>query len=125
MKSLYNISLVLLVLAGVCGLSSTSVAQQNNEQKIIFGNQDKTITVYPVPASTVAYIRLSPSLKNEVDKVELVNLIGRKIADQPVIDKNAEIVFNNLNEQPAGIYMIIARDKFGKILQSTKLVLGK
>lgn len=125
MKSLYNISFVLLMVAGLCGFSSDSVAQQNNEQKVIFGNQEKTISVYPVPTNSVAYIRLSAALKNDVEKVELVNLIGRKIADQPVVDKNAEIVFTNLNEQPQGIYMVIARDKYGKILQSTKLVLNK
>ena len=125
MKFIYKFSLALGLFASLFSASNILSAQQNNEQRVIFANQDKTISVYPVPTNSVAYIRLSPALKNEVEKVEIVNLIGRRVADQPVVDKNAEIVFTNLNEQPQGIYMVIARDKFGKILQSAKMVINK
>lgn len=123
MKFIYKIAVIVVLFAGMFG--NNAAAQQNNEQRVIFANQDKTISVYPVPTNSVAYIRLSPALKSEVEKVEIVNLIGRRVADQPVVDKNAEIVFTNLNEQPQGIYMVIARDKFGKILQSAKMVINK
>jgi len=100
-------------------------AQQENDKKIIT-NQEETITVYPVPARSVAHIRLSPTLKNEVDKIEIINLIGRKIAEQKIIDKSAtEITFANLNNIPEGIYMVVTRDKYGKIVQSAKMIIDK
>ena len=115
----------MLSLACLAGLGIHQVRAQENDKKIIT-NQDKTITVYPVPAHNVAHIRLSPSLKDEVDKIEIINLIGRKIAEQKIIDKSAtEITFANLSTMPNGIYMVITRDQYGKIVQSAKMIIDK
>lgn len=124
MKLIYKLSF-LLTLVSFVGLSTTKVAAQGNEKTLIT-NQDRNITVYPLPASTSVSIRLSASLKNEVDKVEIVNLIGRKLTEQTIIDKSTtDITFNNLGEMPQGIYMVVARDKGGKIIQSAKMVINR
>jgi len=105
------------------GFGFPNINAQENDRRII-SNQEKTITIYPVPARSVAHIRLSPALKPDVEKVEIINLIGKKITEQTVIDKSAsEIIFSNLGELPQGIYMIITRDKYGKILLSAKMMI--
>jgi hypothetical protein len=124
MKLIYKLSF-LLTFSAFLGLGSTDVAAQSNEKTIIT-NQDKTITVYPIPANTNVNVRLSASLRNEVEKVEIINLIGRKLAEQTIIDRSTtDITFNNVSEMPQGIYMVVARDRGGKIVQSAKMVVNR
>lgn len=126
----YKFLSVFIISAGLSfAFSSNTAAQQNgnntNENRDIFSQQDMSLSVYPVPAKTSVYVRLSQGLKSQVDKMEMVNVIGRKVMEQTIADKNTtEIVFNNLNSLPKGLYMVIARDKYGKILQSAKLVIN-
>lgn len=124
MKLVYKLSFLLTLIASL-GLSSMEASAQGKENTII-SNQDKTITVYPIPANTSVNVRLSASLKNEVEKVEIINLIGRKLTEQTIIDRSTtDITFNNLSEMPQGIYMVVARDKGGKIIQSAKMVVNR
>ena len=124
MKLIYKLSFLLATISFM-GLSSAPVAAQSNEKTIIT-NQDKTITVYPIPASSSVNVRLSSSLRNDVEKVEIINLIGRKLTEQTIIDKSTtDITFNNLSDMPQGIYMVVARDKGGKIVQSAKMVINR
>ncbi|WP_118951188.1 T9SS type A sorting domain-containing protein [Taibaiella helva] len=124
MKFVYKLSFLLTLIAFV-GLHATDAAAQGNEKTIIT-NQDRTITVYPIPANTSVNVRLSASLKTDVEKVEIINLIGRKLTEQTIIDKSTtDITFNNLSEMPQGIYMVVARDKGGKIIQSAKMIINR
>ncbi len=123
MKLIYKLSFLLTLIA--FGWSSTEVFAQGNEKTIIT-NQDKTITVYPIPANSSVNVRLSSSLRTEVEKVEIINLIGRKLSEQTIIDRSTtDITFNNLNEMPQGIYMVVARDRSGKIVQSAKMIINR
>lgn len=107
------------------GAASFEASAQNTERTTL-SNQDKTITVFPIPANTSVNVRLSTSLRNEVEKVEIVNLIGRKLSEQTIIDRNTtDVTFNNLAEMPQGIYMVVARDRSGKIVQSAKMVINR
>ena len=122
MKSLYKFITIVGIFFSAFLVCENTHAQENDRR--IITNQEKTISVYPVPARTTAHIRLSPALKQDVDKIEIINLIGKKITEQTIIDKNAsEIIFSNLGELPQGIYMIITRDKYGKILLSAKMMI--
>lgn len=124
MKLIYKLS-SLLTLIAFMGLGSVDATAQSTEKTIIT-NQDRTITVFPIPANTNVNVRLSASLRSEVDKVEIVNLIGRKLAEQTIIDRSTiDITFTNLSEMPQGIYMVVARDKGGKIVQSAKMVINR
>lgn len=124
MKLLYKIAF-LLMFAGIA-LGNPGAAFAQNGERNILSNQDRTLVVYPTPANTTATIRLSPALRNEVSKIEIVNLIGRKIDEQSVFDKNtSEFTFNNLGSAASGIYMVVARDKFGKIVQSAKMIISR
>ncbi|KAA5536670.1 T9SS type A sorting domain-containing protein [Taibaiella lutea] len=125
MKIIYKLSLLLSMIL-LAELSSVSVSAQQGGEKTLISNQDRTLTVYPIPANNRVNVRLSSALRQEVDKVEIVNLIGRKLTEQVIIDNNTtEITFNDLGDFPEGIYMVMARDKSGKIIQSSKLVINR
>lgn len=99
--------------------------QQKNNENISITNQNKTLTVYPVPVSTSVHIRISQALRPDVDKLEIINLIGRKITEQTLIDATTtDVSFSNLGQYPAGIYMVVARDKYGKIVKSAKMIIN-
>ena len=125
MKLIYKLSFLLLIFL-LGELSPVKVlAQQGNEKQLIT-NLDRTLTVYPIPANDRVTIRISSGLINNVDKIEIVSLIGRKIAEQTIIDNNAtEITFNGLDDFPPGVYMVLARDKSGRIVQSSKMVINR
>jgi hypothetical protein len=124
MKLIYKLTF-LLTLTAFLGFSAVDASAQGSEKTTIT-NQEKTITVYPIPASSVANIRLSPALKNEVEKIEIISLIGRKLSEQYIINKNTmDITFTDISEMPQGIYMVVARDKYGKIIQSAKMVVNR
>jgi len=124
MKIIYKLSFLLTIITFL-GLGSTHVAAQDIERPII-SNQDKTISIYPIPANNIVNIKLSPALKNDVEKVEIINLIGRKLTEQTILDRSSlNITFNNLGELAEGIYMVVARDKYGKIIQSAKMVINR
>lgn len=126
---LYNkLKLHLTLLCSIVVLGNIAFAQDTpaTEHKNFFINQDRSLTIYPMPANTVAYIRIAPALRSIVDKVEIVNIIGRKVTEQSIIDKSTtEVVFTDLGDMPKGMYMVIARDKSGRIVQSAKLILNE
>jgi len=125
MKLIYKLSF-LIALISFTGLASSEVAAQTTDRDRIITSQDKTITVFPIPANNVVNVRLTSSLRNDIDKVEIVNLIGRKLTEQTIIDRNTtDITFNNLGDMPQGIYMVVARDRAGKIIQSAKMVINR
>lgn len=132
MRRIYNVPIVFSVFGFCimlfCGMISMSaVAQQkNNPEGMTITNQEKTLTVYPVPVKTTVHVRISPALRPDIDKLEIISLIGRKITEQSIIDPNTtDVSFSNLNQYPSGIYMIIARDKYGKIVKSAKMIIDK
>jgi hypothetical protein len=125
MKIIYKLSLFLSLLL-VAGLSASSVSAQQGSERTIITNQDRTLTVYPIPANNKVSVRLSANLRADVDKVEIVTLIGRKVTEQTIIDSNTtEITFNDLGDVAPGIYMVIARDRSGRIIQSSKMVINR
>lgn len=125
MKIIYKLSLFLTLLI-LAGLSSVSVSAQQGSERTLLTNQDRTLTVYPIPANNRVSVRLSANLRADVDKVEIVTLIGRKITEQTIIDSNTtEITFNDLGDVAPGIYMVIARDKSGRLIQSSKMVINR
>ena len=125
MKIIYKLSLFLSLLL-VAGLSASSVSAQQGSERTIITNQDRTLTVYPIPANNKVSVRLSANLRADVDKVEIVTLIGRKITEQTIIDSNTtELTFNDLGDVAPGIYMVIARDRSGRIIQSSKMVINR
>jgi hypothetical protein len=61
----------------------------------------------------------------EIDKIVIMNLIGRKMKEQLYVTGQEIITFTDLTEFPNGIYIVLIKDKNEKILESAKLVLSK
>lgn len=117
-------SIIFTFLLGCFMLPSNALTAQEN--KTFITNESLKITTYPNPTDSKLYIKLSSSLKGQVDKVEIVNVIGKKLKEQQIIDKNTtDIMFNNLGDLPPGIHMVILRDEYGKILQSSKFMINR
>lgn len=127
MKKFFTyIYIVVALFAFVCVYKGEVRAQSQSNENFSVNTAQYTMMVFPTPADTRAYVRLSPALKSKVDKVEIINLIGRKIKEQKIITKSTtEISFNDIGELPQGIYMVVARDEYGQILQSAKLVISR
>jgi hypothetical protein len=125
MKIIYKLSLFLTLLIAA-DLSAVSVSAQQGVERTVLTNQDKTLTIFPIPANNRVTVRVSQGLRADVDKIQIVNLIGRVIAEQTIIDTNTtEITFNDLSDVAQGIYLVNARDKSGRLIQSSKMVINR
>lgn len=115
----------MMLVSGIM-VGTASAQDKLSTENMTITNQEKSLTVYPVPVKTTVHVRISPALRPDIDKLEIISLIGRKITEQSIIDPNTtDVVFSNLNQYPSGIYMIIARNKFGKIVKSAKMVIDR
>ncbi len=86
------------------------------------GDTDKRFNLFPVPA--ISYVQLQfISDAKDVDKVEIMNLVGKVVAEQPYYETTQYRI--DLTNVPKGIYMITAKDKNGKVLQTSKLIISK
>jgi hypothetical protein len=61
----------------------------------------------------------------DIDKIVIMNLIGRKMKEQLYVAGQDIIKFTDLSDFPNGIYIVLIKDKNEKILESAKLVLSK
>jgi hypothetical protein len=81
------------------------------------------LSLYPVPLKTNTLF-VSFTQKTDIEIVELRNLIGRKI--QSRISRGAtQVSFENMSDLPNGIYMVLAKDAFGKIVETQKFIINK
>lgn len=107
-------------------LLSSIASAQTPDKSSVLSNETIQVYTYPNPVTTRLVVRISNNFKQQVHKVEIVNIIGKKIKEQQLLDKNTtEIYFNDLAEVPQGIYLVIARDENGKVLHSNKFLIEK
>lgn len=99
---------------------------QQQDNKTTYSNESLNLVTYPNPVSNRLTVKFSNNLKQQVHKLEIVNIIGKRLREQQILDKNtSEINFNDLEDLPQGIYLIIAKDEYGKIIQSNKFLINK
>lgn len=101
---------------------NTSFAQEKNKN---FQNTKSAfeMVIYPIPAKTELNVRMNPALLKASKEVVIVNIIGREIVHQEVNSDHQynDVKFYNLQQLPNGIYMIIAKDEYGKIIHTSKV----
>jgi hypothetical protein len=84
----------------------------------------KLISLYPVPAkSSKMYVRLN-TFGSGIASVELRNLIGRKIQEKKFPAGSDETFFEELDNHPNGVYVVVAKNANGKIIEISKFVLN-
>lgn len=115
----------IIIIACLLGSPFLSQAQQQDNKGII-SNESINLYTYPNPVGNKLNVKISNNLKQQVYKVEIVNVVGKKLREQQLLDRNTtEVSFNDLDDVPQGVYLVIARDEYGKILQSNKFLISK
>jgi hypothetical protein len=82
----------------------------------------KLFVVNHTPGSDRLKIVINGSQPN-LDKFYLMNLIGKTLIVKPYLLNENEIEITELNSYTSGLYVILARDKTGKLLSSVKIYL--
>ncbi len=120
--------LVTLLVASLLALISPEASAQsvNNEQRFEINANTKKLSVYPTPASSFVNISVPMGLREQVDKIQIIDISGRVVMEQKILNKNiSEVSFYNLSTLVDGVYIIVARDREGRMIQSAKMILDK
>lgn len=89
------------------------------------GDDGKLISLFPVPLKgSVLTVRLNAP-NSTVSGVELRNLIGKKLQEKDFPKGNAEIVFTDMDTYPNGVYVVLAKDSYGKIAEIAKFIINR
>lgn len=89
------------------------------------GEDTKLCSLSPVPLSgSKLTVKLNVA-NSSVVSVELRNLIGRRLQEKKFPLGGEEVVFEEMSNYPSGIYVVLAKDSFGKIVETSKFIINK
>ncbi len=89
------------------------------------GDDNKMFSLFPVPLKGS---RLSVKLNtasSSISAVELRNLIGKKLQEKGFPKGVDEVVFEDMDTYPSGVYVVLAKDSYGKIVEISKFIINK
>lgn len=92
------------------------------------GEDNKLFSLYPVPlkSSKLSVKRNADNADNaKIATVELRNLIGKKLQSREFDKNTEEVVFEDMDAYPNGIYVVLAIDAYGKIIETAKFIINK
>lgn len=95
----------------LCKIENFIINTQNEVQS------HSGLFIYPNPASNNLIINNIP---DDARKIALINLLGSKIADYNLNQKNSILL--NIDDVPSGSYMIIIFDKKGHVIMQEKFI---
>jgi hypothetical protein len=87
-------------------------------------DEAKLMSLFPVPLKGS---RLTVRINyggSGVARIEIRNLIGKKIQEQPIADGSGEAIFEGIDNNPNGVYMVVAKNGNGKVLEISKFILN-
>ena len=85
----------------------------------------KLFSLFPVPLKTSRLTVRLNIFNQGVRTIEVRNLIGKKIQEKQFPIGTTEIYFDDIDTNPNGVYVVLAKDANGKILEISKFVLNK
>lgn len=94
----------------------------------VAGDDIKMFSLYPVPLKTsrLSVKRNGDHAENgKIAKVELRNLIGKKLQSHDFEKNTEEVIFQDMDSYPNGIYVVMALDSYGKIIETAKFIINK
>lgn len=94
-------------------------------QGIAGGDDIKLISLFPVPLKGGT---LNVNINyggSGVASIEIRNLIGKKIQEKAVYPGSDKIYFVDLDTNPNGVYVVLAKDSNGKVIEISKFILNK
>jgi CRISPR/Cas system CMR-associated protein Cmr3 (group 5 of RAMP superfamily) len=94
-------------------------------QMAFAGKKDPVLLLSPIPltSSVLKVDILQPTLS--IASIELRNLIGRELQNKKRMGGTDFIEFQDMDTYPNGLYVIIAKDAQGKIIETTKFIINK
>lgn len=89
------------------------------------GDDTKMFSLFPVPLKgSRLSVRLNVS-NALVASVEMRNLVGKKLQEKMFTKGENEVVFEDMDTYPNGVYVILAKDSYGKIVEISKFIINK
>lgn len=103
----------------ICSLFLASLQSHAGEDEV------RMFSLYPVPLkSSRLFFRVNYS-GTGISTVEVRNLIGKKIQEKPLPAGVSELSFDNMDANPNGVYVVVAKNGNGKVLEISKFILNK
>lgn len=93
--------------------------------KSLAGDDNKLFSIFPVPLKS-SKLTVKRLINNpDFVKVELRNLIGKKLQEKEFSKGAEEVVLEEMDTYPNGIYVILAVDSYGKIIETAKFIINR
>lgn len=92
---------------------------------LLAGDENKIFSLYPVPLKTSKLTVKRNIFNNDFTTVELRNLIGKKLQEKEFPKGAEEVSFEDMDTYPNGVYVVLAKDSYGKIIESAKFIINK
>lgn len=89
------------------------------------GDDTKLFSLYPVPLKTNRLFVHINNTSASINTIELRNLIGKKMQEKTFPAGSDEIYFDDMDTYPNGLYVVLAKDANGKVLEINKFILNK
>lgn len=84
----------------------------------------KLFSLYPVPMiSNTLTVKVHSTVP--IATFELRSLIGKKLQEKKYNGTEAEVVFTDLSQYYSGIYVVVAKDANGKIVETMKFTINR
>jgi hypothetical protein len=90
-----------------------NVVMASNTLSVLYSSGSNSFTVQVTAADDVA------------ERIMVMSLIGRKLKEQQYVRGQDKYTFTDMSDFPSGIYLIVLKDKNGKIIDTAKLVINK
>ncbi len=91
-------------------------------------DEPKLFSLFPIPLkSNTLFVERNKDAKDcmKIVNVELRNLIGKCIQAIPFDASEMKTAFVEMDSYPNGIYIVLAKDAYGKIIESAKFVINR
>lgn len=88
------------------------------------GEDNRLFTMFPVPLKLSTLTVRPTSTYTNIATVELRNLVGKKLQEKTIVS-GGDAVFQDMDTYPNGLYVIVAKDANGKILETSKFIINK
>lgn len=91
---------------------------------VVKADEGKLFSLYPVPLiSNTLTVKVNNS--STIATFELRTLIGKKLQEKKYNGTESEVVFNDMSQYYSGIYVVVAKDLNGKIVETMKFTINR
>ncbi len=106
--------IIIVVLLLLNGISAYAMADEG-----------KSVVLSPVPltGSSLTVKVINPNVR--IERVELRNLIGKKLQEKIFPSGSTQVIMEDMDSYPSGVYMVLSKDSYGKVVEINKFIINK